>query len=86
VDYQRHHQKKKNTELNIDNSTERSTDYFDFEQARPIHTASPNELQQDIINGNLLYMLILTFARKLLINFIDFFRRTIFIPKSCIMS
>lgn len=56
MDYQRHHQKKKNTESNDDGSTEQSTDYFDFEQARPIHTASPNELQQDIINGNYLYI------------------------------
>ena len=54
MDYQRHHQKKKSTESIDDNSTERSTDYFDFEQARPIHTASPNELQQDIINGILI--------------------------------
>jgi transformation/transcription domain-associated protein len=55
VDYQRHHQKKKSTEFNEDNSAEQSTDSFDFEQARPIHTASPNELQQDIINGILLF-------------------------------
>src|SRR3954451_10527786 len=59
VDYQRHHQKKKSTESIDDSSTERSTGYFDFEQARPIHTASPNELQQDTINGILLIYFIL---------------------------
>jgi len=51
TDYQRYHQKKRSTESNDDNSAEQPIDYFDFEQARPIHTASPSELQQDIISG-----------------------------------
>jgi transformation/transcription domain-associated protein len=70
MDYQRHHQKKKNAEFNDDSSTEQPTDYFDFEQARPIHTASPNELQQDVINGILLY--IMTFINAKIFIVISF--------------
>ncbi|CAB4408939.1 unnamed protein product [Rhizophagus irregularis] len=69
VDYQRHHQKKKSTEFNEDNSAEQSTDYFDFEQARPIHTASPNELQQDIINeGRFLFRNLVSCLKPIIIG------------------
>ncbi|CAB5395404.1 unnamed protein product [Rhizophagus irregularis] len=57
------------TEFNEDNSAEQSTDYFDFEQARPIHTASPNELQQDIINeGRFLFRNLVSCLKPILIG------------------
>ncbi|CAG8576103.1 11483_t:CDS:10, partial [Acaulospora morrowiae] len=49
-DIQRQQQKKKNNAM-TDADDEGLMNDFDFEQARPIHTSTPNELQNDAING-----------------------------------
>ncbi|CAI2169805.1 6786_t:CDS:10 [Funneliformis geosporum] len=69
MDYQRYHQKMKSSESNDDSSSEKPVDYFDFEQARPIHTASPSELQQDIISeGRFLFRNLVSGLKPIIIG------------------
>ncbi|CAG8514761.1 8939_t:CDS:2, partial [Scutellospora calospora] len=60
ADIQRQQRKKKITVLS-DSSTTEKIDDFDFEQARPIHTSTPSELQHDAINdGRFLFRNLVT--------------------------